>query len=287
MERISAYRFFDQEVVGFSDGGALHWRVGDSPNKCGGCPPGTNGSDCEATFVFPVVVRSYAWVYTWPLAKGAPPAPNAPPITGPPPPPANVNGSWVGPVPWIYTDADCPNVGCHRELSVQQCEVLCDGVRGCDAFNFAPSPHVSSNLGGCCLRACPAKTSDGPPHSQPGISYYYHHPYLKTDDINADDSGRVNREYLHSDAAVSAAAVQTLTVYHIGPRNVSRATVPINMDSGSLRAEMYWDLGWKVEAVECANASAAPHLYASDCLRSGNNYLESQNSSNLEEWQSL
>jgi hypothetical protein len=159
--------------------------------------------------------------------------------------------------------------------------VLCDGVRGCDAFNFAPSPHVSSNLGGCCLRACPAKTSDGPPHSQPGISYYYHHPYLKTDDINADDSGRVNREYLHSDAAVSAAAVQTLTVYHIGPRNVSRATVPINMDSGSLRAEMYWDLGWKVEAVECANASAAPHLYASDCLRSGNNYLESQNSSNL------
>ena len=25
----------------------------------------------------------------------------------------------------------------------------------------------------------------------------------------------------------------------------------------------------------------APHLYASDCLRSGNNYLESQNSSNL------
>lgn len=40
-ERISAYRFFDQEVVGFSDGGALHWRVGDVGGKCGGCPPGT------------------------------------------------------------------------------------------------------------------------------------------------------------------------------------------------------------------------------------------------------
>jgi hypothetical protein len=37
----------------------------------------------------------------------------------------------------------------------------------------------------------------------------------------------------------------------------------------------------KVEAIECANRSAAPHLYASDCLRSGDNYLESQNSSNL------
>ena len=33
------------------------------------------------------------------------------------------------------------------------------------------------------------------------------------------------------------------------------------------------DLGWKVEALECANASVAPRLYASDCLRTGENYL--------------
>lgn len=39
-ERLSAYRFFDQEVVGFTDGGALHWRVGDVGDKCSGCPPG-------------------------------------------------------------------------------------------------------------------------------------------------------------------------------------------------------------------------------------------------------
>ena len=31
-------RFFDQEVVGFSDGGHLDWRVGDVGGKCNGCP---------------------------------------------------------------------------------------------------------------------------------------------------------------------------------------------------------------------------------------------------------
>jgi hypothetical protein len=29
VERMSAYRFFDQEVVGFANGGGLQWRVGD------------------------------------------------------------------------------------------------------------------------------------------------------------------------------------------------------------------------------------------------------------------
>lgn len=42
VERLSAYRFFDSEVVGFSNGGALHWRVGDVGGKCGGCPPGAS-----------------------------------------------------------------------------------------------------------------------------------------------------------------------------------------------------------------------------------------------------
>eukprot|EP01045_Picozoa_sp_COSAG04_P001040 COSAG04_NODE_31_length_35649_cov_21.693052_9_plen_466_part_00 len=93
--------------------------------------------------------------------------------------------------------------------------------------------------------------------------------------------------------------VQPLTMFHIGPANVSASSVPINMDSGNLQGEMYCklprysyrchlgciilkmpaislltgDLGWKVEALECANASVAPRLYASDCLRTGENYL--------------
>lgn len=76
-------------------------------------------------------------------------------------------------------------------------------------------------------------------------------------------------------------ARRRLVVFHIGPRNVSSASIPASMNSGSVRGEMYWDLGWKQEAVECANSSAAPHLYAADCLRSGDNFLESQNISNL------
>jgi hypothetical protein len=44
VEKLSAYRFFDQEVVGFADGGALHWRNGDVGGKCGGCPPGACGA---------------------------------------------------------------------------------------------------------------------------------------------------------------------------------------------------------------------------------------------------
>eukprot|EP01052_Picozoa_sp_SAG31_P008280 SAG31_NODE_415_length_15951_cov_13.530848_10_plen_529_part_00 len=163
-ERLSAYRFFDQEVVGFSDGGALHWRVGDVAGKCSGCPSGT--ANCQAPFVFPVAVRSYAWVYTWPLAAGTPAAPNAPPLKGPPPPPANVNGSWVGPVNGLYDDAFCPNVGCHSGVAVKQCEALCDEHRGCNAFNFAS--------GGCCLRVCPVGRRAGPPpHSKGCCAYYY------------------------------------------------------------------------------------------------------------------
>ena len=84
-----------------------------------------------------------------------------------------------------------------------------------------------------------------------------------------------------SSAGAEQVKDRTLTVFHIGPRNVSRSSIPANMNSGDVRGEMYWDLGWKQEAIECANRSAAPHLFASDCLRNGNNFLESQNTSNL------
>lgn len=87
VERISAYRFFDAEVVGFSDGGGLRWRVGDVGGKCSGCPTGTDsdGKRCAPTGhpLSAVAVRAYAWVYTWPLDDAAPPAPNFPPIACP------------------------------------------------------------------------------------------------------------------------------------------------------------------------------------------------------------
>ena len=96
VERLSAYRFFDQEVVGFSDGGALHWRNGDVGGKCGGCPPGTKGCQPNSAPVSPTAVRSYAWVYTWPLDPSEPPAPNAPPIKCPN---ATICGGGTPPLP--------------------------------------------------------------------------------------------------------------------------------------------------------------------------------------------
>lgn len=82
-ERLSAYRFFDDEVVGFRNGGRLQWRVGDVGGKCGGCPTGLwNGQPCQPTGepLSPVAVRSYAWIYTWPLDATMGPAPSSPPV---------------------------------------------------------------------------------------------------------------------------------------------------------------------------------------------------------------
>lgn len=84
VERLSAYRFFDQEVVGFSDGGKLLWRNGDVGTKPFGCPPGTQGCKPTSEPVSSTAVRSYAWVYTWPLDASAPPSPPlSPPISCP------------------------------------------------------------------------------------------------------------------------------------------------------------------------------------------------------------
>ena len=78
--------FFDREVVGFQDGGALHWRNGDVGGKPFGCPPGTAGCKPTSEPLSPTALRSYAWVYTWPLAPSAPPSPPlSPPIKCPEP----------------------------------------------------------------------------------------------------------------------------------------------------------------------------------------------------------
>ena len=59
---------------------------------------------------------------------------------------------WHGPISGTYSDSDCPNVGCHTWKGGSQAEVvnqlkaLCDGKKGCNAFNLGG--------GGGCLRAC-------------------------------------------------------------------------------------------------------------------------------------
>jgi hypothetical protein len=65
-------------------------------------------------------------------------------------PPAT--SGWHGPIYGTYSDAQCPNVGCHSWKGANQSavmtnlEALCDGEKGCTAFNVGG--------GGGCLRAC-------------------------------------------------------------------------------------------------------------------------------------
>lgn len=57
----SAYRYFDQDPLTFVDGRLeLVWRNGESPNGLT-CRPTGNPKDRGS----PVIVDSYAWVYTW------------------------------------------------------------------------------------------------------------------------------------------------------------------------------------------------------------------------------
>lgn len=74
VEMLSAYRFMDAEVMGVEDGGRLVWRVGDTGGKC-----------FESTTTDPigtpsaVAVKSYVWLYQWPVGPVEP----LPPIEQP------------------------------------------------------------------------------------------------------------------------------------------------------------------------------------------------------------
>merc|ERR1711920_245463 len=58
--------------------------------KCTGCPTGKDehGQPCRNAFgapLSPVTVRSYAWLFTWPLDDTQGPAPHGPPVPCPDP----------------------------------------------------------------------------------------------------------------------------------------------------------------------------------------------------------
>lgn len=78
---------------------------------------------------------------------------------------------WVGPVPRIYSDQDCPNLGCSAFLDLAACEKQCDSVEGCNAFNFNAKKGA-----GCCLRGCsPSKVANPSitgPACRGDVAYY-------------------------------------------------------------------------------------------------------------------
>jgi hypothetical protein len=58
----SAYRYFDQDPLTFSDGRfEFVWRNGESPGPGLTCRPGGRATDKGS----PTVIDSYSWVYTW------------------------------------------------------------------------------------------------------------------------------------------------------------------------------------------------------------------------------
>lgn len=83
VEVLSAYRFFDDEVLGFVDGGALQWRVGDVAGKC------TDGSSTHPIGKPAAVnLASHVWAYVWPNGRPIPPPPPPSPPPSPPSPPS-------------------------------------------------------------------------------------------------------------------------------------------------------------------------------------------------------
>ena len=79
-----------------------------------------------------------------------------------PPAPAPPRPAWVGPLPNMYSDHPCPNVGIHA-VGLAQCERLCAAASStrCTAVNWGPDP-TGKTSGGCVLRACPPGESPHP-----------------------------------------------------------------------------------------------------------------------------
>ena len=68
----TAYRYFDKDPMTFTDGRLeLIWRNGESPGPGLTCRPAGRPTDDGS----PVVIDSYAWVYTWsdPATSGSAP----------------------------------------------------------------------------------------------------------------------------------------------------------------------------------------------------------------------
>ena len=73
VERFSAYRYFDAEVVGMEDGGQFGWTNGyagawrkPGTNKCGLPPPTAADIGALEGPVSPTHITAYVWAYTWP-----------------------------------------------------------------------------------------------------------------------------------------------------------------------------------------------------------------------------
>lgn len=61
LEQLSAYRFFDGELIGMENGGRFIWRVGDEGGKCF-----SNGTNSIIGTPSAVAVKSNLWLYLWP-----------------------------------------------------------------------------------------------------------------------------------------------------------------------------------------------------------------------------
>lgn len=74
---------------------------------------------------------------------------------------------WVGPLPRIYLDTMCPNVGNHPGMSLEACKQQCTHTPRCNAMTFSPG-------GGCSLRTCHRGAGMTPTGPQVKGSFAYH-----------------------------------------------------------------------------------------------------------------
>ena len=61
-----------------------------------------------------------------------------------------VDSDWVGPLPKIWSDGQCKNIG-QRNVKLSECKRFCIDTTGCTAFNFI---NEEGKPPGCTLRKC-------------------------------------------------------------------------------------------------------------------------------------